>query len=209
MDKKYIYLTILLIALGIILVALPPRGVNKEISPEQLLQEINGRTRFISADELTRSLVEKDPSIQLVDVRLPEEFAHFALPGAINIPLADLLNPQWTEILNQNIKKNIFYSNGTIYANQAWVICRRLSYKNNYVLDGGLNQWFSLIMETPKPDITASKSEKERYDFRLSARSFFGGQNTAVSTNQQQNVQPASTNKTPTAPKKKAGGGGC
>ncbi len=37
-----------------------------------------------------------------------------ACPGAINIPLADLLSDQYTDILNQDVKMNVFYSNGTL-----------------------------------------------------------------------------------------------
>ena len=80
-------------------------------------------------------LVDKDPSLQLIDVRSTGEFEKFSLPGAINIPLENLLNPEFEDVLNQDVKLNVFYSNSSNVANQAWMITRQLGYKNNYVLD--------------------------------------------------------------------------
>ena len=41
---------------------------------------------------------------------------------------------------------NVFYSNGSVYANEAWMITRQLGYENNFVLEGGLNYWFGNIL---------------------------------------------------------------
>jgi sulfur-carrier protein adenylyltransferase/sulfurtransferase len=34
---------------------------------------------------------------------------------------------------------NIFYSNGTVTANEAWMVTRQLGIKKNFVFEGGLN----------------------------------------------------------------------
>ena len=83
-------------------------------------------------------IIRKDPTLRLIDVRSQDEFEKFSLPGAINIPVTDLLSDAYTEILNQDVKMNIFYSNGTLTANEAWMITRQLGYTNNFVLEGGL-----------------------------------------------------------------------
>ena len=68
----------------------------------------------MSPDEVADKIIKKDPSIQLIDVRNPNEFNKFSLPGAINIPLQDIIAEKWTEILDQGSKMNIFYSNGSL-----------------------------------------------------------------------------------------------
>ena len=84
---------------------------------------------------LSDKLKEKD--VVVVDVRTPEEFKEYSLPNAINIPLAELLKTDekgayvWEDYINQDVKTNVFFSNGSIYSTRAWVICTRLKFKNN------------------------------------------------------------------------------
>jgi len=182
MKKTYITVIIIAFLLGGIVAILPPGNNKKELSPELLLQKIIDDTRFFSADEVAHLLISGDPSILLIDVRTPDEFAKFALPGAINIPLDSILNEGNEYILNQKTVNNIFYSNGTIYANQAWVLTSRLNYSNNYVLDGGLNNWIETIILPVKPDITESKEIQELYEFRKAAMKYFTGGSEIIET---------------------------
>ena len=46
----------------------------------------------------------------------------------------DLLEEQWKDYLNQDLRYNVFYSNSTVNANQAWMLTRQLGYQNNFVL---------------------------------------------------------------------------
>jgi hypothetical protein len=102
---------------------------------------------------------------------------------------------------------NIFYSNGTITANEAWMVTRQLGYKNNFVLEGGLNYWFEAILNPTKPSSTSPDEEFAKYDFRLSAGKALGG-GLAVQTNQNKgNASPKPALQT--APKKKKAAGGC
>jgi rhodanese-related sulfurtransferase len=143
----------------------------------------------------------------LIDVRDPDEFDKFSLPGAINIPLSDLLNPQWTDVLNQDVKMNVFYSNGSLQANQAWMITRQLGYENNFVLEGGLNHWVETIMNPARPSSTSPNEELARYDFRQAAGSALGGGGAVVlsAPADQGGPKPAITKK----PAKKKASGGC
>jgi rhodanese-related sulfurtransferase len=152
-------------------------------------------------------IVKKDPSFQLIDVRAQDDFDKFSLPGAINIPVADLLSDKYADMLNQDVKMNIFYSNGTITANEAWMITRQLGYKNNFVLEGGLNYWFETILNPQKPATTSPDEEFAKYDFRLSAGKALGG-GASVQTATTQSVA-SSKPAVQAAPKKKKAAGGC
>ena len=102
---------------------------------------------------------------------------------------------------------NVFYSNSTITANEAWMITRQLGFSNNFVLEGGLNYWFDTILNPGKPATTSSDEEFAKYDFRKSAGMALGGGGAVTSTQ-----EPASGSAKPAikaVAKKKKVAGGC
>ncbi|MFO7617588.1 MAG: rhodanese-like domain-containing protein [Bacteroidales bacterium] len=205
--KSRVILSIAIVGLGLIIAAVPQNTTKPyKLTANQLLEEANSRYQFFSPDELADLLVSKDPSIQLIDVRDPDEFEKYSLPGAINIPFADLLNSEWSDILNQDVRMNIFYSNGTLVANQAWMITRQLGYQNNYVLEGGLNHWVETILNPDKPASTSPDEELARYDFRLAAGTALGGGGAAITPTTEQSGAPRPTIIRQPAKKKVSGG---
>jgi rhodanese-related sulfurtransferase len=175
MNKTYIILASVLVLLGIGLVFLKANTNKDELNPEKLLTEINENTRYISTDELAKRIIESDPSVQLIDVRPAKEASKFMLQGAINIPLADLLNEDSQAVFGQDGKDFIFYSNDDIFANQAWTITRRLGIKNLHVLKGGLNYWAETILQPVAPAATEPQEAFDLYQARLGASQFFTG----------------------------------
>lgn len=207
--KPLHYLTFVLLILALIIALVPQNTIRPyKLTAEQLLAEIRTGTQFISPDEVADKIVQKDPSIQLIDVRNPREFDMFSLPGAINVPLQDILSEGNFDLLNQGTKMNIFYSNGSTEANEAWLLTRQLGYQNNYVLQGGLNYWMETILNPLKPGSVASNDEIARYDFRKAASVALGGGDVSsiapVSTTSVSTPKPGVV---PVKKKKKASGG--
>jgi rhodanese-related sulfurtransferase len=206
--KPRIILAAFVIPLGLIIAAVPQNTTKPyKLTAEQLLAEANNRSQYIAPDMVADMIVKKDPTLQLIDVRGLDEFEKYNLPGSINIPLIDLLSDKYTDVLNQDVKMNVFYSNGTITANEAWMITRQLGYKNNYVLEGGLNYWFDVILNPLKPVATSPDEEFAKYDFRKAASGALGGGGTIE-------VQKADAPSAPKPaikglPKKKKAAGGC
>jgi rhodanese-related sulfurtransferase len=193
--------------MGLIIAAVPQNKTNPyKLTAEELLNEVNTRNQFVTADVVADMIIKKDPSLRLIDVRNQDEFEKFSLPGAINIPSANLLSEEYAGILNQDIKMNVFYSNGTLAANEAWLITRQLGYENNYVLEGGLNFWFDAILNPQKPASVNPDEEFAKYDFRKSAGQALGGGMTTQTVQDQGSVSPKPVIK-PVAKKKKASGG--
>jgi rhodanese-related sulfurtransferase len=201
-------LALFIIPMGFIIAAVPQNKTKPyKLTADQLLNEANTRTQYITPETVADMIVKKDPSFQLIDVRSQDEFEKFNLPGAINIPVSDLLSDKYTDILNQDVKINIFYSNGTVYANEAWMVTRQLGYKNNLVLEGGLNYWFDAILNPQKPASTSPDEEFAKYDFRLSAGKALGG---GAAVQAAQNQSPTSAKPAiQSTPKKKKAAGGC
>lgn len=206
--KPILILASVIIPLGLIIAAVPANKTRQfRLSATELLQEAGSGVQFVAPETVADMLVQKDNTLQLIDVRTPEEYAAFNLPGAINIPLSNLLAEEYTDLLNQESKMNVFYSNGSVSANEAWMLTRQLGYENNYVLEGGLNYWFSNILSATAPAQTSPSEEFAKYDFRKSAAAALGG-GSVVSTDAA--VPAAGGKKPPVAAKaKKKASGGC
>jgi rhodanese-related sulfurtransferase len=164
------------IPLGLIIAAVPENTTKVyKLTAAELLVEAQEGAQFMSTDEIADMVVQKDPSFQLIDVRAQNEFEKFHLPNAINIPLTDILSDDWADVLDQDVKMNVFYSNGNLKSNEAWMITRQLGFENNYVMQGGLNYWAETIMDPKAPASTSPDDEIAKYDFRKGASMALGG----------------------------------
>ena len=207
-----VILSVVLVSLGFIIAAIPKNTTQAyKLTAEQMLMEVQSGKQFISTDEVARYLIEKNPSIQLIDVRSQDEFEKNGLPDAINIPLSSLLLPNAKESLDQPDKMNIFYSNGNSQAMEAWMLIRQLGIENVYVMQGGINYWVETIINPSPPASTSPDDEFAKYDFRKSAGMQLGSAAPAAAT-QAQGTSQGDPNKAP-APgskkKKKGVSGGC
>lgn len=195
------------IPLGMIIAAVPENTTKQyKLTAYQLLEEVQEGIQFVSTDQIADMIVQKDPSLQLIDVRSSAEYEKYHLPGAINIPISLLLSDDWVDYINQDVKMNVFYSNGNTTSNEAWMITRQLGYVNNYVMMGGMNYWAETIMSPEKPKQSSPNDEFARYDFRKGASQALGGGSLSTSTSDGAATPPPPIKK---RPKKKRVAGGC
>lgn len=171
---RYTVMAIVLIILAGGLVVLPKYEKNEGILADQLLSNIISQERYISTDEISEKIISQDPSFILVDVRSKEAYDNYTLPNAINIPLKKMLDEEFESYLNQDQFDVVFFSNDHFYADQAWALCNRLEYTNLHVLKGGLNEWFTTIINPEMPNENMPKSTFELYATRKAASMFFG-----------------------------------
>lgn len=204
LRRRYRILAGILIILSAGLVLLPKYEKNVGIKPETFLLNIMSREHYISTDKLANRIINQDPTILLVDVRSKAEFDEFSLTNAINIPLPDLLKKDYESYLNQEALDIILFSNDNYYSDQAWSICNRLGYKYIYVLNGGLNAWFSTIIDPVLPKETDPKADFDLYNTRKASAMYFGVGNTIKNT-----VTKAPKKLILTKKKKSAANGGC
>jgi len=178
------------------------------IGPKQLLYAVNQEGRYVTTDEVAKMIMEKDPSLLLVDIRSPKEYAKFTLEGAINIPFDKILDPANVDYFNQDVYTTVLFSNGSSLADQAWLTLRSYDYKGNKVMKGGLNQWYKTIINPQKPadEQLTAQLEKE-YLFRKGAQVYFTGA-TPVSSSTSSS-KPKAGSKPIVKRKKKEVTGGC
>ena len=96
-----------------------------------------------------------------------------AIARSINIPLSELLAPEWQGYLKQEERTNILYSNGDYYSNLALALLSSKGYSGNIVLEGGLNKWFAIIMNTEFKGGSITARENALYENRTKAKNLF------------------------------------
>jgi len=175
MNKNYIILTILMLVLAVGTVFLTMNDEPKQIEPTELLQEMIQPSRYVTPDQVAKMIIQGDPSLMLVDVRTIYEYEEYTLPGAVNIPLEELLVGDNLSYLGVPGTKVVFISNDDIQSDQMWLLTKRLGYNSTYVMKGGINCWMENIIDPKQPDETASATEFATYSFRKGAQMYFTG----------------------------------
>ncbi len=175
MNKGFYYLAPAILMIAVVVAFIKVKPYHYEEKPERLISDIMQPSRFISADDVARLLIDKDPSLLLVDIRPSAEFNQFALNEAVNIPSDSLLAPNSLEYFKAGHNKVVLYGNGDIRSQMAWLELRKHGLDHVFVLKGGLNSWFSEIINPTIPSPASSQSEYDLYSFRRAAGNFFSG----------------------------------
>lgn len=201
-KRSYQFLAFILILLAGGLLLIPKTIKHEGISPELFVKNILSTERYISSDELADRLVNQDPVLLLVDTRTTEEFEQYSLPNAINIPVSEIFDENLNAYLDQDVYDIVLFANDNFIANEAWMLGNRMGYRRLHVLDGGLNAWFSTIIEPPYPKETMSEEAFELYSFRKAAGKYFGVANDTIEIETKAVKKPV-PKKVVTKPKKK------
>jgi len=166
--------SVLLLLLSLIL-ALLPLSANRSFTakPGKLLSDVLNKDASFTVDQVAEFITREDNTVQLIDLRSPEEFRKQAIPGAVNIPYPEFVakDPEiW--LGNKNIR-NIFYSAGDIESDYALVYARGLGYDNSYVMAGGVREWIKTIMETKFTGDRITARENALFETRRRAGEMF------------------------------------
>ena len=87
---------------------MPERHTTREeMNPGEVLQIALSGERFITVDEVARLMVREDTGYLLIDVRSQTDYKECHIPGAINLPMQDLFDPDWSGYLDQPGSKKL------------------------------------------------------------------------------------------------------
>lgn len=169
-----IRISILLVGLGLITAFVPyKQNRANQLKPNELLEKSLDNQYMLSVDKVARYVIDEDSTVLIIDLRTPEEYKTFNIPGSINIPYKDLLHRDFGGYLDQHKVKNIFYSNGDILSMQAWTLCAGMGYENNFVMQGGMNEWYKTVMNSNFNGERISARENALFETRFKARKLF------------------------------------
>jgi rhodanese-related sulfurtransferase len=173
MTTRQIITTILLL-LGALLALLPLSGkYSLHAKPSQVLAAVMDENNSLTADQVARLVVTEDSTLQLIDLRTPEEFKECNIPGSVNIPYAEFLKKDLTPYLDDPGMRHIFYSNDDINASYAQTLATGLGFKNCFIMTGGLNAWYATIMNSEFTGDKISARENALFETRVRARNLF------------------------------------
>ena len=166
--------SVALISLGLILALLPLSGNRSfTVKPKKLLSEVIDEKLTFTVDQVARFIVSEDSTIQIIDLRSPEEFSSFSIPGSINVPYSTFLKNDPGSYLNNPDITNILYSNGDLNSNYALVLARGMNYKNVYTMKGGLNEWFNTVINSSFTGERITARENALFETRTRAKNLF------------------------------------
>ena len=97
----------------------------------------------LTVDQL-HYLINHGADPQLIDVRLPHEFAAAHVKGSINIPLPEILQEPTPKAIERSQRVCCLICKDATKADSAALILRQRGFSNVQVLAGGLKSWIAL-----------------------------------------------------------------
>ena len=141
---------------------------------------------------------------RFIDIRTPHDFLNGHIPGAINIPIHQILNDDVKNVLRQDEKINIIYGNHHREACAPYLLLKQIGYKNNSIMLGGFTFFEKYVLDAYKPNADNCLDEKAIFDYKKIM-------NSAKSTGSNTNTSETPKTEAPVKKKKKVAEeeGGC
>ncbi len=179
-----------LVALGVFAVFAgnPYRGPITRVDARQLALDAASGANRVAPAELADALVTGRNDYVLIDLRAPDAYAAYHLPGALNVPLASLS----ADVAGRN-ERLVCYGEGDGEGGEASLVLRSLGFRAAYGLTGGLAAWQAIVLYPVAPPTTATVEEQRDFARRASVAKYFGGA--------PRGAAEAATLKTPELPK--------
>lgn len=128
-----------LILVAVVIFLLPDAsgryGLASASSEQVLLESVEAAEDHVEPEDLADALLAAEPGLVVVDIRPADEYAAFRIRGAVNVPMADLIE---YAAAHKNRGRIVLYSNGMTHPAQARDALARLGYRNVYLLTDGL-----------------------------------------------------------------------
>ena len=164
-------LALVAMALGAVaLLSQPHRGPFVKLDVRELGAIVGQEVDHVTPAELASWIVEGRSDYRLLDLRSPEQYASYHIPGAENVPLSQL-----TDYPLLPGEKIVLYSDGGIHAAQGWMLLRAVGFKAVYALLLGLNGWTDEVLY-PAPPGGDDPQARAQFERAAALATFFGGE---------------------------------
>ncbi len=173
LEVKYPLAFLLILSFTAVLLPENRRSFSRELPAAALAGELVNGQHQVSVLRVAHSLVHHLGDLHLVDVRSPDEYRQYHLPGAINIPLDNILSRHLHPLLSQKNKTTVLYSNGSTKADMAWLALQRRGMDNVFTLEGGLNNFFATIFIEENDTLNSDVAMQSKQRFLRNAAIFF------------------------------------
>lgn len=158
------------IILGGILIVLPDRKthlIEKVSAPDY---QATHTAAVMDVDELAFRIVDHEPRVQVVDIRTPDAFSRFALPGSRNMVARDFFSKESTPLFSQRHVKKVIVGDDENQEQAAYWLLQELGYENLAVLRGGIGSFSNTILQPASFVPTGTRWDADVKQFRETAR---------------------------------------
>jgi len=146
----------LVLVVGVALALTPER---RERLMAQAAREA-GQVAVMADDELALRVLDRDSSIEIVDVREAPAFAKATLPGAVGVPLKNLFGKDSRALLESPTKK-VLLGADEASSRQAAALARLLGAQNVAAVEGGMRGFTARILEAKSGEGVAARFRAE------------------------------------------------
>jgi hypothetical protein len=139
-----------IIAVGLLTLNRPE--LEYQLSQEEMMELIQAGTHTITPEEVTSLLQGKSTEYVFVDLRSENSFERGTLPGAINIPVSDILKPENLEFYRTMAGESlqiILFAKDQKEANGPFMLLRQIGVENVRVLMGGYDIMAGYLSNRP------------------------------------------------------------
>lgn len=158
------------LALGILaLFGTPDKGETVTVNPRELATMVETEVDHVDVQELADWIIRGRAEVRLLDLRAPDDYAEYHIPGAENVSITSLID--YPLYRNEEI---VLYSNGGIHSAQAWFLLQAYGFRGSYILLGGLQAWRDEIL-FPSAPTHASATELGEFRRATAVSAHFGG----------------------------------
>ncbi len=123
----------------------------------------------IPADKLADEIVNSHYSLNIIDVRSPQEYEEFHLPMAINVPFEKMMDRQYGPLFRQRLKTNVFYADSDTLVRMACLKAKHIGKSENLIMRETVYEFRSMFYDVEEPPADASKRDQQVYHFRSEA----------------------------------------
>ena len=169
-SLRHLAAGVAVVALGTLFIFMPDRKthiMDRVTDPGYIA---NHPVTVMDADELAFRIVDHEPGIQIIDIRLPEENTKLSLPGSTNVQTSDFFGKEWVSVFSRRHVKKVLVGGSEAQERTAYLLLQELGYENLGILQGGFDAFNKTILN-PSPFVpTGSRWDEDVKQFREKAR---------------------------------------
>jgi rhodanese-related sulfurtransferase len=158
------------VVLGAIFILLPDRktALIERVSAPGYEASANAPT--MDPDELAFRIVDREPRMQIIDIRNADEFGKLALPGSRNVALRDFFTKESAPLFAQRKVKKVILGDTEKDERTACGLLHELGYENVAIVRGGMPSFAGTILQPGAFVATGSRWDGDVKAFREQAR---------------------------------------
>jgi rhodanese-related sulfurtransferase len=141
------------------------RDFRFERSAEEMHAQLVQEDHYLHPHDAKQVMQTEHAEYVFVDIRDPNAFADYHLPGAVNIPMQTVLGGENLRFFQEPGTK-VLVDDNSIDSNQIWLLLSQYGIEDLLVLEGGLDYWKLHVkqgMEAPGKD--QYNDEKPKFDY--------------------------------------------